>query len=81
MLALTPDEKFLIALHNYIREELDPEEPVDCYLVGKTIGMKERQVDAICTLLMRANFIKRRTKQFIFLTENGSKLVESLISK
>lgn len=75
----TPDEKFLIALYTITQAQDDPEVPVDSHLVGKSVGMKERQVDAICILLLRANFIKRTDKHSISLTPNGERLVKNLL--
>ncbi len=77
----TKDEKFLMALYENTKDREDPEEPVDGYAIGATIGMATRQVDAICTQLMRANFIKRVDKHFVYLTPHGVKLTESLIDQ
>lgn len=76
---LTQDEKFLIALYEMTQQQEDQEEPLDAYLVGQSINMQSRKVDAICTQLMRTNFLKREGKHFVYLTINGENLAKQLL--
>ena len=75
----TKDEKFVIALYEKTQQLDDPEDYIDSYEIGGGVGMPPRQVDAICTQLMRANFVKRRDKHFVSLTPQGVRLAESLL--
>ncbi|MFA6916754.1 MAG: hypothetical protein WC222_10190 [Parachlamydiales bacterium] len=76
---LTEDEKFIIALYEMTQQQADPEEPLDAYIVGQSIGMQTRRVDAISTQLMRTNFLKRQDKHFVYLTTNGVNLAKQLL--
>lgn len=76
--SLTQDEKFVLALYQMSQEQEEEDTLLDAYIVGQSIGMATRQVDAICTQLMRANFIKREDKHFVYLTAHGNRLAEGL---
>jgi predicted transcriptional regulator len=79
--ARTPDERFMICLFETGDALGDPYQPINKYVVGNKIGLHPRAVNAICQLLMRANFIKKRGEEEICLTEHGRSLVERLLAE
>lgn len=73
----TKDELFLCALHAMTADQ--PGVALDRYLVGKRAGLQERAVNAICALLIRANFIKKADEEnLIILTPHGMTLAVQL---
>ncbi len=77
---ITKEERYLLALYEMVKDLEDPEEPVDSYTVGLSVGITIRQVDAITTQLIRTNFIRRSDKHWISLTPNGLDLINSLLN-
>lgn len=75
----TKDEKFMVRLYEEALKKGDMDEPFDRYVIGQMIGLQHRGVDAICTLLLQANFAKKRGPTDISITPHGIKLVKSII--
>ncbi|CCB86653.1 MULTISPECIES: hypothetical protein [Parachlamydia] len=71
--AKTKDERFMIAVYEEVQDDFDRE--VDRYEMGNRIGLQSRGVDAICNMLIQANFLKKRSPLTVSLTENGKNLV------
>lgn len=78
--ARTKDEKFMLALYNEALKTDSMETPFNRFEIGHKIGLHPRGVDTICTLLLQANFIKKESKEEVYITEHGIKLVNSLLS-
>lgn len=74
----TKDENFLIALYEMALSKGDLETPFDRYVVGQRASITEKGVNAISKLLLRANFIKKKDENEIYLTPHGIKLVDNL---
>ncbi len=77
----TKDERFVLALYKIAKETGDIEGSYNRYEVGQSIGLHYRGVDAICRLLVQANFIKKAGEEEIFLTPHGIKLAEQLLGE
>lgn len=77
----TKDENFVLALYEEALETGNPENPVDRYAAGNRAGLNPKGVDAICKLLVQANFIKKESETEIYLTPHGLKLVDRLKSE
>jgi hypothetical protein len=77
----TKDERFVLALYNMAQESGDVEGQINRYQVGDSIGLQYRGVDAICKLLVQANFIRKAGHEDIFLTPHGIKLAEQLLEE
>lgn len=75
----TKDEHFVIALYEAANSTGDPENPMHRYEVGVRAHLNPKGVDAICKLLVQANFIKKSGELDIYLTPHGLKLVERLL--
>lgn len=75
--ARTKDENFMLRLYEEASKQPEMETPLDCYHIGTLAGLHPRAVDAICKLLIRANFIKKRGDE-ISITEQGIRLVTLL---
>lgn len=73
----TKDENYMIALYEMCTERNDFDAIFNKYTIGERAGVKPKAVDAICTLLIRANFVKKSTEDDIYLTAHGRKLVET----
>jgi len=76
--AKTKDEMFMLRLYEEASKLEDIEDPLDCYVIGELAGLQARGVNAICALLARANFIKKRGGDDISITPHGIKLVENI---
>lgn len=74
----TKDEKFIIALYDEAMKLGDPYSLVDCYFIGKKLGLHAHATEIICRELAHANFIKKEDKNTIYLTPNGERLVQRL---
>ncbi len=81
MKSKTQDEKFLIALYQAAKETDDLETPFNRYTIGQSVGLHERGVNAICKLLLQANFIKKSSEEEIYITEHGASLVIRLMDE
>ncbi len=77
--ARTPDERFIICLHEAgsVIGELD--RPFDRYEIGKKAGISAKGVEAICKLLLQANFIRRGEINQVYLTKNGEDLALEIL--
>lgn len=74
----TKDENFVLCIAEEAESTGDIENPVDRYAAGTRAGLNPKGVDAICKLLVQANFIKKSGESEIYLTPHGVKLVERL---
>lgn len=77
----TKDERFVICLYENAKAGGDLETRFDRYAVGVQVSLHERGVDAICKLLVQANFIKKDGEADIYLTPNGITLAERLLKE
>lgn len=75
----TIDEHFILQLYKLANQAGDIERVINRYDVGRAIGLHERGVDAICKLLLKANFIKLIGKDEVHLTSNGEQLALRLL--
>jgi predicted transcriptional regulator len=81
-MSTTKDERFVLALYKKAKESGDIEGTYNRYEVGSSIGLQFRAVDAICRLLIQANFIKKKKgEEDIYLTSHGIKLAEKLLEE
>ncbi len=76
--AKTKDEMFMLRLYEEASKQSDIEDPLDRYSIGTLAGLQSRAVDAICNLLVKANFIRKHGKVEISITPHGMKLVEKI---
>ena len=53
--------------------------PFDRYEIGKKAGINPKGVDAICKLLLQANFIRRAEEKHVYLTKNGEDLALEIL--
>lgn len=74
----TKDTKFVLALYDMAKESGDVYASLNRYVVGDSIALHPRAVNAICKLLVQANFIKKEDEEWIFLTDHGVALVQNL---
>ncbi len=79
MKARTQDEKFIITLYQLSGESTDERHIFNRYEIGDKISLQERGVNAICKLLLQANFIKKSGEEHIYITENGASLAKRLL--
>ena len=79
--AMTKDELFLMKLYELASIAGDPQQEIDRYVVGKAIGQNDRGINAMSVLLAKANFIKKGQDTAFYLTDNGLKLVQQLLSE
>lgn len=79
--AHTKDEKFMLALYEEALKTDDLERPFNRYEIGSKIGLHPKASDTICTLLLQANFIRKESKEEVYLTEHGLQLVKSLLAE
>lgn len=70
----------MLALRDEALKAGDPEAPFNRYDIGKKIGLHPRGVDTICTLLLQANFIKKDNDKDVYITEQGYRLIDDLLS-
>lgn len=75
----TKDEMFLIKLYECASKLGNPQEPVDRYEIGRAIGQNDRGTYVISRDLAQANFVKKGEGESVYLTDNGLRLVESLL--
>lgn len=73
----TKDEKYLLALYEMAVESGDMETRFHRYEVTVRALLTEKSADAICKLLIQANFIKKE-EEMIYITSNGITLAEQL---
>lgn len=77
----TKDETLILCLYEYAKESGDIHNPVSRYEVGNRAKLHPKGVDAICKLLLQANFIKKSGEVDIYLTKNGEELVLRLLAE
>lgn len=77
----TKDEQFVLWLYQMAKETGDPENPLNRYDVGVKAGLHEKGVNAICKLLVQANFIKKSGEEDVYLTPHGISLAERLLGE
>lgn len=77
----TKDEQFVVALYRYAKERGEMEESYNRYDIGIKAGLHPKAVNAICKLLIQANFIRKRGEEGIFLTPHGIKLALRLMDE
>ena len=77
----TKDENFVIWLYRTALDSGNVEKPFNRYEIGNKAGLQERGVDAICKLLIQANFIRKAGQDEIRLTPHGEKLAIRLLSE
>jgi hypothetical protein len=75
MKARTQDEKFMIALYTLATESDDLNTVFSRFEIGDKIAMHPRGVNAICKLLLQANFIRKDSEEGIYITDHGVGLV------
>ena len=76
-LSLTKDELFLVCF--YEADLLQPGLEHNRYQIGQKARLSHRAVNAICALLVRANFIKKGDEEdLIVLTPHGAALAQQL---
>lgn len=74
----TKDEYFVLCTYEQAQKKGDILAEINRYDVGRDCGLNIKAVDTICTLLAKANFIKKVGEINIHLTEHGAKLAERL---
>lgn len=74
----TKDENYMLSLYEEAEKSGDVVTPLNRYQVGLAANISEKAVDAICKLLVQANFIKKSGEDEVYLTPHGIKLVEKL---
>jgi hypothetical protein len=75
----TKDENYVICLYEQAEKSGDLDTPFDRYEIGKIANLHERGVDAICKLLIQANFVKKAEEHEVYLTQNGVNLAKQLL--
>ncbi len=79
--AHTPDERFIISAYRTAKALDDLSAPLNRYEVGREAGITEKGVNAICKLLIQANFIRKSSEDEIYLTPHGEKLAIRLLEE
>lgn len=77
----TKDEIFVVNLYETARASGDVENSFDKYSIGEKAKINPKAVDAICKLLVQANFIKKKGEKDIYLTPHGEKLALTLLDE
>ncbi len=77
----TKDEQFVLSLYRLATEAGDLETPLNRYEVGEKAGLNAKGVNAICKLLVQANFIRKASEDEVRLTPHGAKLAERLLEE
>lgn len=75
----TADERFVLCLYEAVSASGDADTPFNRYEIGKKASIHPKGVDAICKLLVQANFIKKAGEDNIVLTSNGERLALKLL--
>lgn len=79
--ARTTDERFILSLYDMARTTGEISTPCNCYEAGKRASIQPKGVNAICKLLVQANFIKKAGTDEVYLTKNGEDLALTLLSE
>lgn len=77
----TKDEQFVLWLYRMAKESGDVEMPLNRYDVGAKAGLHPKAVNAICRLLVQANFIRKVGEDEVRLTPHGTQLAERLLGE
>lgn len=77
----TKDEHFVLSLYDVAMASGDVENSFDRYEIGEKANINPKAVDAICKLLIQANFIKKRGESEIYLTPHGENLAKTLLDE
>jgi predicted transcriptional regulator len=77
----TPDERFIICAYQTASALGELSTTLNRYEVGREAGITPKAVNAICRLLIQANFIKKVSEDEIYLTENGERLALRLLEE
>lgn len=77
----TKDEQYVLWLYRLAKEAGDPEGAISRYLVGEKAGLHAKGVNAICKLLVQANFIRKAGEEEVYLTPHGIALAERLLGE
>ncbi len=77
----TKDENFVLWLYRTASESGDLENSFDRYEIGAKAGVNPKAVDAICKLLVQANFIRKAGESEIRLTSHGEQLALRLLGE
>lgn len=75
----TQDERFILCAYETAMKTGDPQAPLNRYDIGRAVSINPKAVDAICKLLVQANFIKKISDTEIYLTKNGESLALRLL--
>lgn len=77
----TKDENYVVWLYRLAQEAGAIETSFDRYEVGKKAGINPKAVNAICKLLIQANFIKKAGEDQVYLTSHGEQLALRLLEE
>lgn len=77
----TKDEKFIMCLYKSALGTDDMQTAFSKYEIGQQAGITAKGVDAICKLLLQANFIKKSGETDVYITERGQQLAKELIEE
>lgn len=70
----TADERFILCAYQTAQALGDLSATLNRYDIGRQAGITAKGVNAICKLLVQANFIKKVSEEEIYLTKNGEQL-------
>lgn len=79
--AKTDDERLILAIYELACRHEDLQTPLNRYEAGRLGGLQPKKVDAICKLLIQANFIKKGGPEEIILTSHGEGLALRLLKE
>jgi Mn-dependent DtxR family transcriptional regulator len=80
-MARTKDENYVLWLYRTAQESGDLESSFDRYAIGQKAGINPKAVNAICKLLIQANFIKKAGEEQVMLTKHGEQLAIRLLGE
>lgn len=75
----TKDELFLLKLYELASKHGDSTTAFDRFEIGRAIGQNDKGANVIARDLAQANFVRKGEGDSVYLTENGLRLVESLL--
>lgn len=70
------EELFLQKLYELAKASNDPENEIDRYHVGLSLGFHHRSIDNIVQVLTKNNFLKKSDENLIYLTPLGITFVQ-----
>lgn len=80
-MAKTKDENYVISLYRAAKETGNLETSFNRYEIGEKAGINPKAVNAICKLLVQANFIRKSSEEEIHLTSRGVDLALRLLGE